>query len=146
MQLLNVDWHYYSSLKKEKPIMSIFYHEELYRSNSSLQKLRRFPITICGAGALGGNIAESLARSGFAQLKVIDFDRIEERNLSTQPYQKSDIGGFKAKMIANNLYRAVGTRVEAVVKRLEEGNVQKLLRGSELVIDVFDNSVSRPNC
>ena len=123
--------------------MSIFHHEELYRSNSILQKLRRFNVTICGAGALGGNIVESLARSGFGQLKVIDFDRIEERNLSTQPYQKADIGAFKAKMIANNLYRAVGARVEAVIKRLEENNAHKLLRGSDLVIDVFDNSVSR---
>ncbi|MFK7906664.1 MAG: ThiF family adenylyltransferase [Chitinophagales bacterium] len=123
--------------------MSIFYHEELYRSNEALQKMKRMNVVICGAGALGGNIAESLARSGFGQLKVIDFDRIEERNLSTQPYQKADIGAFKAKMVANNLYRAVGARVEAVVKRLEENNVHKLLRGSDLVIDVFDNSVSR---
>ncbi|MEZ4887574.1 MAG: ThiF family adenylyltransferase [Chitinophagales bacterium] len=123
--------------------MSIFYHEELYRSDAVLQKLKRLKVTICGAGALGGNIVESLARSGFGQLKVIDFDRIEERNLSTQPFQKSDIGAFKAQMIANNLYRAVGARVEGVIKRLEENNVHKLLKDSDLVVDVFDNSISR---
>jgi tRNA A37 threonylcarbamoyladenosine dehydratase len=59
---------------------------------------------VCGAGALGANIAESLARSGFCQLRVID--RIQDRNLSTQPYYRSDIGAFKAKILANNLYRA----------------------------------------
>ncbi|MGB0929775.1 MAG: ThiF family adenylyltransferase [Chitinophagales bacterium] len=123
--------------------MSIFYHEELYRSNELINKIKRFNVAICGAGALGGNITESLARSGFGQLKVIDFDRIEERNLSTQPFQKSDIGAFKAQMMANNLYRAVGARVDGVIKKLEENNVHKLLRGSDLVIDVFDNSVSR---
>lgn len=30
-----------------------------------------------------------------------------------------------------------------MVKRLEAGNVEKLLRGSNLVVDTFDNSVSR---
>jgi molybdopterin/thiamine biosynthesis adenylyltransferase len=55
---------------------------------------------------LGANIAERLARSGFWQLRVIDRDRIEERNLSTQPYYRSDIDAFIAKIIANNLYRA----------------------------------------
>lgn len=123
--------------------MSIFYHEELYRSNELIHKIKRLNVTICGAGALGGNITESLARSGFGLLKVIDFDRIEERNLSTQPFQKSDIGAFKAQMMSNILYRAVGAKIDGVIKKLEENNVHKLLRGSDLVIDVFDNSVSR---
>jgi molybdopterin/thiamine biosynthesis adenylyltransferase len=43
-------------------------------------------VTVCGAGALGANITENLARSGAGSLVVIDRDRIEERNLSTQPY------------------------------------------------------------
>ena len=46
-------------------------------------------------------------------------------------------------MLANNLYRAVGTEAEAVVRRLDADNVKKLLRGSDLVVDAFDNSVSR---
>lgn len=54
--------------------MSIFYHEELYRSNELINKIKRFNVTICGAGALGGNITESLARSGFDQLKIIEGD------------------------------------------------------------------------
>jgi tRNA A37 threonylcarbamoyladenosine dehydratase len=33
---------------------------------------------------IGAN-TESLARSGFGKLTVVDRDRIEERNLSTQP-------------------------------------------------------------
>jgi tRNA A37 threonylcarbamoyladenosine dehydratase len=46
--------------------------------------IKNLPVTVCGAGALGAN-TESLARSGFGQLTVVDRDRIEERNLSTQP-------------------------------------------------------------
>ncbi len=52
--------------------MSIFFHEQLYRTNAVMAKLKDYPVTICGAGALGANIAENLARSGFDKLTVID--------------------------------------------------------------------------
>ncbi|MDZ8078771.1 MAG: ThiF family adenylyltransferase [Nostoc sp. DcaGUA01] len=123
--------------------MSIFFHEQLYRSNAVMAKLKNYPVTICGAGALGANIAENLARSGFEKLMVIDRDRIDERNLSTQPYYRSDVGAFKAKILANNLYRAIGTKVDAKTKELTSANVNQLLQASQLIIDVFDNSVAR---
>src|SRR6478672_5521237 len=123
--------------------MSIFFHEQLYRSAAVMSQIKNFPVTVCGAGALGANITESLARSGFCQLKVIDRDRIEERNLSTQPYYRSDIGAFKAKILANNLYRALGVSIEAHSKELTPANADRLLANSATVIDTFDNSVGR---
>ncbi|MBD3887435.1 ThiF family adenylyltransferase [Phormidium tenue FACHB-886] len=123
--------------------MSIFFHEQFYRTDAVMVKLKEFPVTVCGAGALGSNLAENLARAGFAKLKVIDRDRIEERNLSTQPYYRSDVGAFKAKILANNLYRAIGTKVEAETKELTAANAAQLLKESGLIVDVFDNSTSR---
>ncbi len=123
--------------------MSIFFHEQQYRTDAVMAKLKEFPITICGAGALGANLTENLARSGFGKLKVIDRDRIEERNLSTQPYYRSDVGAFKAKILANHLYRAIGTKVEAETKELTAANAAQLLKESGLIVDVFDNSISR---
>ncbi len=101
----------YSLLPTPPNSMSIFFHEQLHRTPELMTKLRNFPVTICGAGALGGNITESLARSGFGKLRVIDKDRIEERNLSTQPYYRSDVGAYKAKVLTNTLYRALGVTV-----------------------------------
>src|SRR5437868_1296558 len=89
------------------------FHEHRYRTPETMRRVRELPVTVCGAGALGGNMVESLARQGFARLKVIDRDRVEERNLSTQPYYRADIGAFKAKILANALYRALGVSVEA---------------------------------
>lgn len=123
--------------------MGIFFHEQLYRTDSVMVKLKEFPVIICGAGALGANLAENLARAGFGKLKVIDRDRIEERNLSTQPYYRSDVGAFKAKILANNLYRAIGTKVEAETKELTAANAAQLLKESGLIVDVFDDSTSR---
>ena len=123
--------------------MSIFFHEQLYRSPSVMSSIKNFPVTVCGAGALGANITESLARSGFCQLTVIDRDRIEERNLSTQPYYRSDVGAFKAKILANNLYRALGVKIEAHSTELTSANSDRLLANSATIIDTFDNSIGR---
>ena len=121
----------------------MFFHEQLYRRPPLMNQLQDFPVTICGAGALGANLTENLARTGLAKLRVIDRDRIEERNLSTQPYYKSDVGATKAKVLTNNLYRAMGISIEGITKELTLDNCSKLLRGSQLVVDTFDNSVSR---
>jgi molybdopterin-synthase adenylyltransferase len=122
---------------------SAFFHERLYRSDEVMRSLRDFDVTICGAGALGANIIENLARSGFARLRVIDRDRVEEQNLSTQPYHRTDIGAFKAKIVANTLYRALGIAAETIAEELTPSNAAKLIGKGSLVIDTFDNSVAR---
>jgi molybdopterin/thiamine biosynthesis adenylyltransferase len=123
--------------------MNSLYHEQLYRTPELMARLGELRVTVCGAGALGANIAESLARMGFKGLRVVDRDRIEERNLSTQPFYRSDAGAFKARILANALYRALGVEVDARSEELTQANAAKLLAGSALVVDVFDNSASR---
>lgn len=119
---------------------SPFFHEERH---ASLASFTNESITICGAGALGGNLCETLARMGYTQIKLIDKDRVESRNLSTQPYSRAEVGVPKARALANALYRAVQTRVEPVVAELTTENAPKLLQGSALVIDAFDNREAR---
>jgi molybdopterin-synthase adenylyltransferase len=62
--------------------MSIFFHEQLYRTDSVMAKLKEFSVTICGIGALGANLAENLARAGFGKLKLIDRVREASRGES----------------------------------------------------------------
>jgi molybdopterin-synthase adenylyltransferase len=121
----------------------IFYHENLHRGPDLMRRIADFPVTICGAGALGANISEGLARQGFTRLRIVDRDRIEERNLSSQPYDRSEIGGLKAKILANSIYRALGLAVDARMNELTSANAARLIDGSRLVIDAFDNSVAR---
>lgn len=123
--------------------MNPFLHERLYRSEALMERLKTVRLTICGAGAIGGNLAENLARTGLASLRLIDQDRIEAHNLSTQPFLRQEIGQFKAKSLANHLYRSVFCEVDAQPKRLTATSVNKLLADSELVVDAFDNSESR---
>ena len=73
-----------------------FHHEAIYRGADELAKLAGQHLTICGAGALGSHLADNLARQGVRHLRVIDRDRVEEHNVSTQLYGESDVGdGFR---------------------------------------------------
>lgn len=119
---------------------SPFFHEERH---VSLTPFTQKPITICGAGALGGNLTETLARMGFMRIKLIDKDRVEMRNLSTQPYSRAEVGAPKARALANTLYRAVQAKIEPAVVELTAQNVQALLQKSDLVVDAFDNRAGR---
>jgi hypothetical protein len=119
---------------------SPFFHEERH---ASLARFTDLPITICGAGALGANLTETLARMGFSRLKLIDKDRVEMRNLSTQPYSRAEVGAPKARALANMLYRAVQAKVEPLVVELTAGNADVLLKESKLVVDAFDNRAAR---
>ena len=119
---------------------SPFFHEERH---ASLTAFVDKPITICGAGALGGNLTETLARMGFSRIKLIDKDRVEVRNLSTQPYNRAEVGSPKARALANALYRAVQAKLEPVVIEISATNAVTHLRDSVLVVDAFDNREAR---
>ncbi len=108
-----------------------------------MERMAGFEVTVCGAGALGANVTESLARSGYRKLRLVDRDRVEERNLSTQPFYRSDVGAPKARVLAGALYRALGAEVDAHVAEVGDRNSGKLTAGSDLVLDTFDNSTSR---
>lgn len=118
-------------------------HERLYRGDEILNRFVALHISICGAGSLGANLTESLARQGFLYLTVIDRDRVAVHNLANQPYLLADTGAFKGIILANYLYRAVGIGVEARNIELTSKNSHKLLHESDLVVDTFDNAASR---
>jgi molybdopterin/thiamine biosynthesis adenylyltransferase len=120
-----------------------FLHEEIYRGAESLSKLAAPRLTICGAGALGSHLADSLARQGVKNIRAIDRDRVEEHNVSTQLYGISEVGAWKVEALRNRLFRAVEVEIDAVSKELTERNVKALLKGTDLAIDTFDNAQAR---
>lgn len=122
-----------------KPLM----HEELYRGEEALAKLAQPLVVVCGAGAIGSNLVDNLLRQGFRRLRVIDFDRVEEHNISTQLYDVADVGARKVDILRAKLFRSVGLEIEASAKKLDDRNVKSLLKQADIVVDAFDNSQSR---
>jgi hypothetical protein len=101
-------------------------------------------IVVCGAGALGGNLIEHLARSAFrAQLVVIDHDRVESANVGNQPYDLRHAGLTKVNALAQRVYDACGREIEGIHATLSAKSAPRLLRDASLVVDALDNAASR---
>jgi molybdopterin/thiamine biosynthesis adenylyltransferase len=120
-----------------------FHHERIYRGVDALAALSKARFAICGAGAIGSNLAETLVRQGASRLRAIDHDRVEEHNIGTQIYDHFDIGQSKADALRKHLFRAAGVEIDAVRKELTAGNARVLLKDSDIIIDCFDNTQSR---
>lgn len=118
-------------------------HERAYRTAAVLERLASVRVLLCGAGAVGSNLAHNLVRQGFGAVSVVDRDRVEASNLSTQTYRKADLGAQKAVALRNDLFRIAGAEVQALAEDLGERNATRLLAGAAVVVDGFDNAASR---
>ncbi len=104
-------------------------------------------ILICGVGALGSTCVQ-FVRNVDAELRLVDFDRVESKNLSAQWFVKQSVGKNKAEAVRLQLANFYGTApgkqgAEAITARLEATNAAKLLEGCDLAVDCFDNADSR---
>ena len=113
------------------------------RGEDAIKKLAEAQLTICGLGAIGSNLSENLARQGFKNFFLIDFDRIEEHNIGTQSYNLDEVGALKTSALQNHLYRISKILVECTDLKLDETNVKRLLSKPGIVIDSFDNREAR---
>lgn len=99
-------------------------------------------ITIVGVGALGSHLA-MLLRNVEAQLTVIDFDRVEQKNVLSQFHGRPSVGKSKVQSLQGAMQFLFGVRVETVPHKLTSDNVQQLLGDADLVVDCLDNGASR---
>ncbi len=95
-----------------------------------------------GAGALGSHLA-LLARNFGVKLKVIDFDRVEQKNTLSQFHTRMGLGRNKAQALAQSLQGLFGHRVEAIPHKLTADNAHALLSGGDLLVDCLDNLAAR---
>ena len=121
----------------------ITHHEEFYRGENYVDELNKVRGVICGAGALGSNLAETLLRQGWTNFLLIDMDRVEVHNIGTQIYDEEDVGQLKVAACQSKFIRICGDDIDITSNELTSKNVKKLLKNADLVIDAFDNSESR---
>jgi hypothetical protein len=65
------------------------------------EKLKTLCVSVIGVGAIGRQVALQLAALGVRELQLIDFDRVEPTNLTTQGYYTSDLGRHKVEATAD---------------------------------------------
>jgi adenylyltransferase/sulfurtransferase len=103
-------------------------------------------VLVVGLGATGGAIAGSLARAGVA-LTLVDRDHVERHNLQRQSlFCDADVdAGLPKAEAARRHLSAVdpALSIRAEVADLHAGNVLRLARGHDLIIDGTDNFAAR---
>jgi hypothetical protein len=110
-------------------------------SQSNLARLR---VGIVGAGSVGGMIAESLARTGFREMVLIDFDRVKKHNLDRLNYATDrDIGSLKVEALADHL-RARATASEFNVRPVAAAVYEEAGYRAALDCDLLFSCVDRP--
>jgi len=60
-----------------------------------MDRLAALTVTVIGVGAIGRQVALQLASIGARRLDLVDFDRVEMANVTTQGYLAGDVGQLK---------------------------------------------------
>ncbi|MBI3839384.1 MAG: ThiF family adenylyltransferase [Planctomycetia bacterium] len=102
---------------------------------------------ICGCGALGSVIANTLARSGVGFLRVVDRDFLETNNLQRQVlFDEEDVAAGLPKAIAAAAkLRKINSQItiEPLVTDVDHTNVRELTEGTDIILDGTDNFETR---
>lgn len=102
---------------------------------------------LCGCGALGSVLANTLARAGVGSLRIVDRDFLELNNLQRQVlYDEDDVAAGLPKAIAaaNRLRRINSTiDIEPIVADVDHANIGRLVEGVDVILDGTDNFETR---
>jgi len=98
-------------------------------------------VVIVGVGALGSHVAQFIRNE--ADIRAIDFDRIEMKNVLAQFHGRATVGKNKAQALKDTMKFLFGTVLEANTNKLVANNAKELLAGADLVIDCLDNGEGR---
>jgi adenylyltransferase/sulfurtransferase len=114
---------------------------------SGQQRLVDSRALICGCGALGSVLANTLARAGVGHLRLVDRDFLELNNLQRQVlYDEDDVAaGLPKAVAAQRKLQRINSEIEieAIVADVDHANIGKLLEGVDLVLDGTDNFETR---
>ncbi len=99
-------------------------------------------VVVLGVGALGSHTVQ-LLRSCDVTLRLVDFDRVERKNVASQFHGRSGVGKSKVQSLSQTMQFLFGLKVQTNPHALSQDNVVQVLQGADLVIECFDNGASR---
>lgn len=99
-------------------------------------------IVIVGVGALGSHLVQFI-RNEKAGIKIIDFDRVEQKNVLSQFHGKPGVGKNKVAALQQTMDFLFKRQLSVVGNKLVADNIEALMKGATLVVDCLDNGASR---
>ncbi|MHC4399573.1 MAG: ThiF family adenylyltransferase [Planctomycetota bacterium] len=111
------------------------------------RRLAASRVLVCGCGALGSVLANTLVRAGVGSVRIVDRDFIELNNLQRQVlFDEDDVaGGLPKAIAAAEKLRIINSEIEIepIVADVDHTNVETLLEGVDAVVDGTDNFETR---
>ena len=115
-----------------------------------LRHEREATIVLVGCGGTGGFLAEAVCRllmDRKAQLCLVDMDRVEPHNVARQAFDRSEVGHFKAEVLARRLSRRFGREIGYSVlpydRELHSQVFDHPRSGLNLILGCVDNAAAR---
>ena len=105
------------------------------------KKILSSKILIVGVGGLGCPAAESLVRAGIGTIGLVDNDIINLSNIHRQSlFSSKDVKKLKVSVAAKKLKEINPlTKIVTYKSRLNEKNIENIIKNYELIIDGSDN-------
>ena len=151
--------HWCQNVRVIKQQLSVSYHPQLIIPSinkdtqlrtisawglQTQQDLSRLTVGIVGLGSVGSLVAEILARTGFSRFVLIDFDRVERKNLDrlTNVFASS-VGELKVNAVAKGIRRSKTVK-KAIITQVPYSICEEAGYRAALDCDVLFSCVDRP--
>lgn len=101
-------------------------------------------IAVIGLGTIGSFLSQSLSElDNLQKLILVDYDRVEMKNIYNSIYRKSDVGKYKTTVLHDIIKDQSNIDIEILTTRYEEEITE--LPYSDLIIDCRDFVYNRKN-
>ena len=108
--------------------------------NGKVDAFKDKVILVAGLGGVGGTALEALARSGFSNFVLIDFDKVDASNLNRQilytqaDINKNKVDAAKKRVLAINPEAKIETRLH----KIEENSFSNFSLKIDFIVDAID--------
>lgn len=99
-------------------------------------------ITVIGAGAIGSFVVLSLAKMGFEDITVYDFDNVSVENMNCQWFRFNDIGKPKVESLQSLIYDFTKTKIKIKNEKFT-GDKEQIKSLGKIVITAVDSMTVR---
>lgn len=102
-------------------------------------------VLIIGVGGVGQHVSTYLATNGVTNLTIVDYDKVELSNLNRQILlNELDLGKLKVDVVKSALIaRNSEAHINSINLKVNESNIDGLVKDYDLVIDAVDNWKSK---